>query len=221
MPVVLAGALVIAIELIVIALEVIIIAALIVLALYTLFVIGKAIWEWTQSFREAPPLYPPITDREIPRIQPQDIPINEPLVRPIPIPIPIAIPDTKVKPRRRNRDKDIWNVYDVHIVVPDEYREYNFGVGYSDKFLSVGQIYKYGITSFPRVILRYTILYGAFEGDKDKYLMENLASVKMAAKEWYLSKVKKIKAQEKEGQLIDAYRASHLGEYPPGNTKRG
>lgn len=228
MPLVLAGALAIAIELIVIALEVLLIAILIILALYALFIIGKAIWEWTQSFREAPPLFPPIVDKEIPKVQPQDIPIDEPLERPIPIPMPITVPDTKVKPKKRSKDKDIWNVYDIHIPVSGRYREYYFRNGYKMQRYPAGQIYKYGITSFSSVIGRYIFSTSGIKWilseqqlDKETYIRDYLTNGLFRAKQWYLSKVKKAKALEKEGELLDAYRASHLGKLPPGNTKRG
>jgi len=193
--------------------QVLVVAIIIIAILYILYMlwqIGKVVVDYFTT--TAPPLSPPLVDKGIPTIQPKDIPIDEPLVKPVPIPI--------TKPRTKNKDKDIWNVYDVHILKSGKYRRYTFGDGYIEKEYLKGQIYKYGITSFPHVNLRYSVLFYVYGGDKDKYFADNLTYKNMGAKEWYLSLVKKVKALKKEADLLRAYLTKH-GELPPANTKIG
>ena len=198
----------------------ILIALIICAILYLLYVVIKYIAEWVST--TAPPMTPTWDDAIPVPSPPVAIPQEEVEPVPIPVPIPIEIPDTKTKPKEKNRDKNIWNVYDLHFNVPAQGRYYNRGEGYEPRprMYKVGDIYKYGITSFKTVYLRYLIIQEIFPTDKGEYILNQLKDAILAPHQWYLANVTRNKANQKEVQLIDTYVSKH-GELPPGNTFRG
>lgn len=202
------------------ALELLIIACVIYLALVV----------WIKWVQEHPITFPsfsrtwddyPVTIPPIPA-PPQTRPAPSPAIPapPVAVPIdePIAIPRTK--PRTRNRDKGIWNVYDLHFLRPATGRNYIRGKGYTRRSYFVGDIYKYGITSFKKTYLRYLIIQKIFPSDKGEYILEELNNKILGPFEWYLSNVIYSEANAEEVRLIEAYVAKY-GEFPPGNTFKG
>lgn len=168
------------------------------------------VWEWATLRAVTVTIPPPAIDWPIPKAP--AILRNEPIA--------ISVADTKVKLKTKRREKDIYSVYDIHVGIPAGYRVYTRGQGYKYKRLSMGEIYKYGLTSFKSVYLRYLIISIAFNIDKDKYILRRLAQLKFFPKEWYLQNVNYDKAHAKEVQLINSYAIRH-GKYPPGNTIKG
>lgn len=177
---------------------------------------AKVVWEYVT----APPITvpPPAIDEDLPKPVPPpvDIPVDEPI--PIPIAPPIPIPQTK--PRTRRRQKNIYNVYDLHVGMPGLMRNYTFGAGFVNQFMLSGAIWKYGLTSFKSVYSRYLVIFQLYQGDKDEYILLSLSSGKLLPYEWYLQNVNYATASAEEVALIDAYIATH-GKLPPGNTFRG
>lgn len=173
---------------------------------------AKVIWEYVTT----PPITapPPAVDEELPKpvLPPIDIPGT------IPIAPPISIPTTK--PRTRRREKDIYNVYDLHVGAPGLMRNYTFGAGFANEFMFTGAIWKYGLTSFKSVYARYLVIFQLHKSDKDEYILLSLSSGKLLPFEWYLQNVNYAAANAEEVSLIDTYMATH-GKLPPGNTFRG
>lgn len=176
------------------------------------------VWEWATLRSVKVTIPPPAVDRPWPIPKERTIPKDEPI--PKDVSIPIAISTTKVKSKTKRKEKDIFSVYDIHVNVPGYYREYTWGKGHIDTYLNMGNIYKYGLTSFASVYLRYSIIYGKYKLDKELYILTNLGILAFLPKEWYLHNVNYEKAHDKEVQLIDSYAIKH-GKYPPGNTFRG
>ncbi|WP_241282652.1 hypothetical protein [Chryseobacterium timonianum] len=178
--------------------------------------VAKVVWE----FVTAPPVTapPPTVDEELPKPVPPpvDIPIDEPIT--VPIAPPISVPQTK--PRTRRREKDIYNVYDLHVGTPGLMRNYTYGAGFVNQFMMSGAIWKYGLTSFKSVYARYLVIFQLYHGDKDEYILNSLTSGKLLPKEWYVQNVNYATANAEEVSLIDAYVATH-GKFPAGNTFRG
>lgn len=135
-------------------------------------------------------------------------------------PITIAPPITTTKPRTRKRDKDIYNVYDLHVGVPGLFRDYTWGAGHTETLLNIGAIWKYGLTSFKSVYARYLIISQLYSNEKESYILENLSNLKLLPKQWYLQNASYTNANMREVELIDAYVSTH-GKFPPGNTFRG
>lgn len=177
---------------------------------------AKVIWEFVSS--PAIPAPPPAIDEDLPKPVPPavDIPLDEPIT--VPVAPPITVP--QVKPRTRRREKDIYNVYDLHVGIPGLMRNYTFGAGFVNQFMMSGAIWKYGLTSFKSVYARYLVIFQLYHGDKDEYILNNLSSGKLLPYEWYLQNVNYATANAEEVSLIDAYTATH-GKLPPGNTFRG
>lgn len=176
------------------------------------------VWEWATLRSIKVTIPPPAVDRPWPIPKERTIPKDEPI--PKDVSKPIAISTTKVKSKTRRREKDIYNVYDVHVNVPGTYREYTRGQGFINTYLIMGNIYKYGLTSLESVKLRYLIISDRYNLEKEQYILRNLNSLAFLPKEWYLHNVNYAKAHDKEVQLIDSYAIKH-GKYPPGNTFRG
>lgn len=145
------------------------------------------------------------SDGTVPQNKPLDVPI------PIVVPIPIDVPIDDTKPKR-NR---LFNVYDVHVVIPGSYGDYVRGKDPSSVFLASGEIYKYGITSYGSVLRRYQ----AFQAVSPKELMilRNLEIGNFAPYEWYATRRIYEYARFIESGLITAYLALR-GKLPPGNT---
>jgi hypothetical protein len=221
MPLVLAGVLAIAIDLIVIALEVLLIAILIILALYALFIIGKAIWEWVSTL--SPPLTPPIE-----QTWDEAVPI------PVPAPPP-AIPwpkngKEKIDPKALPKTEDLietiaktealtrgpWSVYDLHVI--DNSRRFNNytsdRVDKSGNILKTVQlppldIYKYGRTQKMSVLARYAESLKHASNKKDQYIYNLMTTGRIAPTEWYLYKYNLAVASALEVSLIQGYKALH------------
>ncbi len=176
---------------------------------------AKVIWEFVSS--PAIPAPPPAIDVELPAPAP---PIEVPVEKPITVPIapPISVPTTK--PRTRRREKDIYNVYDLHVGLPGRMRSYTYGAGYVTIPMISQAIWKYGLTSFKSVYARYMVISQLYKGDKDEYILTCLGSGKLLPFEWYLQNVNYATANADEVARIDGYAATH-GKLPPGNTFRG
>ena len=172
------------------------------------------VWEWATLRAVTVTIPPPAIDWPWPIPKERTIPKDEPIA------IPIAISTTKVKPKTRRREKDIYSVYDIHVNIAGFYREYTRGQGYKKTFLNIGNIYKYGLTSLKSVYLRYSIISELYDLDKERYIFDKLSYFFFLSKEWYLHNVNYALANAKEVQLIDSYAIRH-GKYPPGNTFRG
>lgn len=172
------------------------------------------VWEWATLRAVTVTIPPPAIDWPWPIPKERTIPKDEPIA------IPIAISTTKVKPKTRRREKDIYSVYDIHVNIAGFYREYTRGQGYKKTFLNIGNIYKYGLTSLKSVYLRYSIISELYHLDKERYIFDKLSYFFFLSKEWYLHNVNYAIANAKEVQLIDSYAIRH-GKYPPGNTFRG
>lgn len=176
---------------------------------------AKVIWEFVTT--PAIPAPPPAIDDRLPAPAP---PVVEPIEEPITVPIapPISIPTTK--PRTRRREKDIYNVYDLHVGTPGLLRNYTFGAGFVQEFMLSAAIWKFGLTSFKSVYARYLVMYQLYHGDKDEYILSCLGNGKLLPFEWYLQNVNYATANADEVARIDGYAATH-GKLPPGNTFRG
>jgi len=176
---------------------------------------AKVVWEYVTT---APPIVlpPPAAEDVLPS------PVLPPLTVPIEGTKPIDIPTTITKPRTRtrNRDKDIWKVYDLHVGLPGLFRDYTRGLGFKNISLLSKAIWKYGITSMPSVYIRYLVISQKFNDDKEIYILDMLSKAKLLPKEWYLYNVSLATANAEEVRLIDAYVLSK-GKFPPGNTFRG
>lgn len=81
-------------------------------------------------------------------------PIPVPKTKPIeiPIPIPLTVPIDKTK----TADPGPYNVYDIHVNEAVNYGDYERGIADpTHVYLTVGEIYKYGITKFSADLKRY------------------------------------------------------------------
>lgn len=135
-------------------------------------------------------------------------------------PITIAPPITTTKPRTRKRDKDDYNVYDLHVGMPGIFRNYAWGEGFTETRLNMGAIWKYGLTSFKSVYARYLVISKLYPSEKEYYILDKLTDAYLIPKQWYLQNVNYANANIREVELIDAYVSAH-GKFPPGNTFRG
>ncbi|OXG09328.1 hypothetical protein BC749_101773 [Flavobacterium araucananum] len=135
-------------------------------------------------------------------------------------PITIAPPITTTKPRTRKRDKDDYNVYDLHVGRPGYFRDYTWGAGHTETLLNIGAIWKYGLTSFKSVYARYLIISELYPNEKESYILLKLTALQLLPKQWYLQNASYATANVREVELIDTYVSAH-GKLPPGNTFRG
>lgn len=135
-------------------------------------------------------------------------------------PITIAPPITTTKPRTRKRDKDDYNVYDLHVGAPGVFRDYTWGAGHTQTRLNMSAIWKYGLTSFKSVYVRYLIISELYPSEKESYILLKLTALQLLPKQWYLQNASYTNANVREIELIDTY-VSTYGKFPPGNTFRG
>jgi len=196
----------------------ILIALIICAILYLLYVVIKYIAEWVST--TAPPMTPTVDDTW------DDA---------IPYPPPaIPWPENgleKINPQVLDKVKELlktialtealtrgpWNVYDVHVSVAGKYRDYTRGQGHVIIPLSVGEIYKYGITKKASVLARYAEAMKHANNDKDQYIYGLLNTGLLAPLEWYLFRYNYAVARALENALISGYVALK-GKFPPGNT---
>ncbi|MFP3596920.1 hypothetical protein [Chryseobacterium sp. SIMBA_029] len=167
---------------------------------------AEAIWD---KFVSTPPITVPV-----PEAPPVTVPETKPAPIPVPVPIPITVPIPKDETIPRNRGP--WNVYDVHVIIPGDYGDYQRGIpNPTSVYLVTGEIYKYGRTTYSSVLRRYEAF--PWTSFKEAMILENLKNGKFGAVEWYAFRVNLALAIFVETGLISAYEAIR-GKYPPGNT---
>ncbi len=112
-----------------------------------------------------------------------------------------------------------WNVYDLHVSDSSEqFNIYSKGIEPIQKYLSIGDIYKYGITQKPSVKKRYEEALKHPTNTKDIYIYNLIDDDKLSPLEWYLYRYCYAVAHALEVSLIASYQATHGGEFPPANT---
>lgn len=144
-------------------------------------------------------------------VTPKAIPIAD--SRPITGPLPITIPEDIVKPPAGGP----WNVYDIHIIKPGIYGDYERGLPDNPTMLMMypPDIYKYGRTRYATVMRRYEAF--PWANKKEGMILKNLQDNIFGAFEWYVARTNVEHAILTEVGLITAYYAI-MGKYPPGNT---
>lgn len=108
-----------------------------------------------------------------------------------------------------------FNVYDIHVLIPDDYNDYIRGRGSIPINLSSGAIYKYGITSYTSVLKRYSQF--SWVSPKEEMIYLNLSNGTFGAREWYAFRKSYPVARTIESTLILNYVLGYY-KFPPGNT---
>ncbi|OXG07131.1 hypothetical protein BC749_102906 [Flavobacterium araucananum] len=140
-------------------------------------------------------------------------PETKPLAGPIDRPLPITIPIDTTKPSEGGP----WNVYDVHIIAPGVYGDYQRGFPDNPVMLMMfpPEIYKYGRTRYSSVMRRYEAF--RWTSKKEAMILRNLEKNIFGALEWYATRTNNFQSIFIEKGLITAY-YNLMGKYPPGNT---